>query len=124
MTGFLLYLRNAADMISALLIADEVITSLLRKCGYLASQGAKPDLKGLAKWTGGGMSFRATGGRIRKGTTRILLDAGIYPLQHANRLQDIIEIDNSDGPTRIYIENYTKIVLPIPKHSLLGVGAF
>lgn len=61
---FLKYLREVADIHSALLIADEVMTSRLAFGGICMERtGIRPDLMTLGKWIGGGMSFGAFGGR-------------------------------------------------------------
>jgi glutamate-1-semialdehyde 2,1-aminomutase len=60
---FLNYLREVADTHSAILIADEVMTSRLAPRGMCAKWGIRPDLMTLGKWIGGGMSFGAFGGK-------------------------------------------------------------
>ncbi|OAX79574.1 hypothetical protein ACJ72_06106 [Emergomyces africanus] len=58
------FLRQVADEHSALLIADEVMTSRLGPAGLCVGfLGIEPDIMTLGKWVGGGMSFGAFGGR-------------------------------------------------------------
>ncbi|EGC41092.1 glutamate-1-semialdehyde 2,1-aminomutase [Histoplasma capsulatum var. duboisii H88] len=61
---FARFLRQVADEHSALLIADEVMTSRLAPAGLCVGLfGITPDIMTLGKWVGGGMSFGAFGGR-------------------------------------------------------------
>ncbi|KKZ58440.1 hypothetical protein EMCG_00930 [[Emmonsia] crescens] len=61
---FARFLRQVADDHSALLIADEVMTSRLGPAGLCVGfLDVKPDIMTLGKWVGGGMSFGAFGGR-------------------------------------------------------------
>ncbi|PGH17294.1 hypothetical protein AJ79_01177 [Helicocarpus griseus UAMH5409] len=58
------FLRQVSDEHSAVLIADEVMTSRLGPAGLCVDYlGIKPDIMTLGKWVGGGMSFGAFGGR-------------------------------------------------------------
>ncbi|OJD17784.1 hypothetical protein AJ78_02136 [Emergomyces pasteurianus Ep9510] len=58
------FLRQVADEHSALLIADEAMTSRLGPAGLCGGYlGIKPDIMTLGKWVGGGMSFGGFGGR-------------------------------------------------------------
>jgi len=61
--GFLAFLRRRADETGALLVFDEVMTSRMSGGGMQALLGITPDLMTLGKYTGGGMTFGAFGGR-------------------------------------------------------------
>jgi len=61
--AFLAYLRERADETGALLIFDEVMTSRMAGGGMQELLGITPDLTTLGKYTGGGMTFGAFGGR-------------------------------------------------------------
>jgi glutamate-1-semialdehyde 2,1-aminomutase len=61
--AFLAYLRRRADETGALLIFDEVMTSRMSGGGMQELLGITPDLTTLGKYTGGGMTFGAFGGR-------------------------------------------------------------
>jgi glutamate-1-semialdehyde 2,1-aminomutase len=61
--AFLAYLRARADETGALLIFDEVMTSRMSGGGMQELLGITPDLTTLGKYTGGGMTFGAFGGR-------------------------------------------------------------
>lgn len=60
---FLAMLRRRADETGALLVFDEVMTSRMSGGGMQELLGITPDLMTLGKYTGGGMSFGAFGGR-------------------------------------------------------------
>jgi glutamate-1-semialdehyde 2,1-aminomutase len=60
---FLALLRRRADETGALLVFDEVMTSRMSGGGMQELLGITPDLTTLGKYTGGGMSFGAFGGR-------------------------------------------------------------
>ncbi|KAL7787181.1 putative acetylornithine aminotransferase [Trichoderma ceciliae] len=60
---FLSYLRDIADRLGAIFIADEVMTSRLGPHGFLATTGLRADLMTLGKYVAGGMTFGAFGGR-------------------------------------------------------------
>ena len=60
---FLVFLREAANTIGAVLIFDEVVTSRLDFHGLQAVAGVTPDMTTLGKYLGGGLSFGAFGGR-------------------------------------------------------------
>ncbi|HEV7651008.1 MAG TPA: aminotransferase class III-fold pyridoxal phosphate-dependent enzyme [Actinophytocola sp.] len=61
--SFLAHLRHQADETGALLIFDEVMTSRMSAGGMQELLGITPDLTTLGKYTGGGMTFGAFGGR-------------------------------------------------------------
>lgn len=61
---FLELLRRRADETGALLVFDEVMTSRMAGGGMQELLGITPDLTTLGKYTGGGMSFGAFGGRV------------------------------------------------------------
>ncbi|MFC4852561.1 aspartate aminotransferase family protein [Actinophytocola glycyrrhizae] len=61
--AFLAYLRARADETGALLVFDEVMTSRMAGGGMQELLGITPDLTTLGKYTGGGMTFGAFGGR-------------------------------------------------------------
>ena len=61
--AFLACLRDRADETGALLVFDEVMTSRMSGGGMQELLGITPDLTTLGKYTGGGMSFGAFGGR-------------------------------------------------------------
>ncbi|MGB3442113.1 MAG: aminotransferase class III-fold pyridoxal phosphate-dependent enzyme [Actinophytocola sp.] len=61
--AFLAYLRERADETGALLIFDEVMTSRMSAGGMQELLGITPDMTTLGKYTGGGMTFGAFGGR-------------------------------------------------------------
>ncbi|HEV2784520.1 MAG TPA: aminotransferase class III-fold pyridoxal phosphate-dependent enzyme [Actinophytocola sp.] len=61
--AFLAFLRRRADETGALLVFDEVMTSRMSRGGMQALLGITPDLMTLGKYTGGGMTFGAFGGR-------------------------------------------------------------
>jgi glutamate-1-semialdehyde 2,1-aminomutase len=61
--AFLVHLRRQADEIGALLVFDEVMTSRMAGGGMQELLGIAPDLMTLGKYTGGGMTFGAFGGR-------------------------------------------------------------
>jgi glutamate-1-semialdehyde 2,1-aminomutase len=61
--SFLAHLRHQADETGALLIFDEVMTSRMSAGGMQQLLGITPDLTTLGKYTGGGMTFGAFGGR-------------------------------------------------------------
>jgi glutamate-1-semialdehyde 2,1-aminomutase len=60
---FLAFLREAASDTGALLVFDEVMTSRMAGGGMQELLGITPDLMTLGKYTGGGMTFGAFGGR-------------------------------------------------------------
>lgn len=60
---FLLFLREAANILGAVLIFDEVVTSRLDYHGVQGKFEIKPDMTTLGKYIGGGMPFGAFGGR-------------------------------------------------------------
>lgn len=60
---FLSLLRHGADETGALLVFDEVMTSRTTGGGMQELLGITPDLMTLGKYTGGGMTFGAFGGR-------------------------------------------------------------
>ena len=60
---FLAFLRRAATETGAVLVFDEVMTSRMAGGGMQQLLGITPDLTTLGKYTGGGMSFGAFGGR-------------------------------------------------------------
>lgn len=60
---FLGFLRHAASETGALLVFDEVMTSRMAGGGMQELLGVTPDLMTLGKYTGGGMTFGAFGGR-------------------------------------------------------------
>lgn len=61
--AFLSYLRRRADETGAILVFDEVMTSRMSGGGLQQLLGITPDLMTLGKYTGGGMTFGAFGGR-------------------------------------------------------------
>jgi glutamate-1-semialdehyde 2,1-aminomutase len=61
--AFLAALRRHADETGALLVFDEVMTSRMAGGGMQELLGITPDLTTLGKYTGGGMTFGAFGGR-------------------------------------------------------------
>jgi glutamate-1-semialdehyde 2,1-aminomutase len=61
--SFLVMLRRTTEVIGALLIFDEVMTSRLHYGGLQSVTGVIPDLMTLGKYIGGGASFGAFGGR-------------------------------------------------------------
>jgi glutamate-1-semialdehyde 2,1-aminomutase len=61
--AFLAALRRGADETGALLVFDEVMTSRMAGGGMQELLGITPDLTTLGKYTGGGMTFGAFGGR-------------------------------------------------------------
>jgi len=61
--AFLAHLRRLADETGALLVFDEVMTSRMAGGGLQELLGITPDLMTLGKYTGGGMTFGAFGGR-------------------------------------------------------------
>jgi glutamate-1-semialdehyde 2,1-aminomutase len=61
--AFLAYLRRGADETGALLVFDEVMTSRMAGGGMQELLGITPDMTTLGKYTGGGMTFGAFGGR-------------------------------------------------------------
>jgi glutamate-1-semialdehyde 2,1-aminomutase len=61
--AFLASLRRRADETGALLVFDEVMTSRMSGGGMQELLGITPDLTTLGKYTGGGMTFGAFGGR-------------------------------------------------------------
>ncbi|GAB1510727.1 aspartate aminotransferase family protein [Actinophytocola sp. KF-1] len=61
--AFLAFLRRRADETGALLVFDEVMTSRMSGGGMQELLGITPDLTTLGKYTGGGMTFGAFGGR-------------------------------------------------------------
>ncbi len=61
--AFLALLRRRADETGALLVFDEVMTSRMAGGGMQELLGITPDLTTLGKYTGGGMTFGAFGGR-------------------------------------------------------------
>lgn len=60
---FLQFLRDAASVLGAVLIFDEVVTSRLSYNGMQGLYNIKPDLATLGKYVGGGFSFGCFGGR-------------------------------------------------------------
>ncbi|KAL3458326.1 putative acetylornithine aminotransferase [Aspergillus heterothallicus] len=60
---FLIFLREAASTLGAILIFDEVVTSRLDFHGLQGVVGVTPDMTTLGKYLGGGLSFGAFGGR-------------------------------------------------------------
>ncbi|KAE8358637.1 putative acetylornithine aminotransferase [Aspergillus caelatus] len=60
---FLLFLREAANTLGAVLIFDEVVTSRLDFHGLQGVVGVTPDMTTLGKYLGGGLSFGAFGGK-------------------------------------------------------------
>lgn len=60
---FLAFLRKTASETGALLVFDEVMTSRMAGGGMQELLGITPDLMTLGKYTGGGMTFGAFGGR-------------------------------------------------------------
>jgi glutamate-1-semialdehyde 2,1-aminomutase len=60
---FLSFLRKAADVIGAVLILDEVVTSRLHINGLQGFHKIMPDMTTLGKYIGGGLPFGAFGGR-------------------------------------------------------------
>jgi glutamate-1-semialdehyde 2,1-aminomutase len=60
---FLEFLRHKASETGAVLIFDEVMTSRMAGGGMQELFGVTPDLTTLGKYTGGGMTFGAFGGR-------------------------------------------------------------
>ncbi|KAF2012917.1 putative glutamate-1-semialdehyde 2,1-aminomutase [Aaosphaeria arxii CBS 175.79] len=60
---FLQFLRDAADVLGAVLIFDEVVTSRLDYHGLQGYFGIKPDMTTLGKYIGGGFSFGCFGGK-------------------------------------------------------------
>jgi glutamate-1-semialdehyde 2,1-aminomutase len=61
--AFLALLRRRADETGALLVFDEVMTSRMTGGGMQELLGITPDMTTLGKYTGGGMTFGAFGGR-------------------------------------------------------------
>jgi glutamate-1-semialdehyde 2,1-aminomutase len=61
--AFLALLRRRADETGALLVFDEVMTSRMAGGGMQELLGITPDMTTLGKYTGGGMTFGAFGGR-------------------------------------------------------------
>jgi glutamate-1-semialdehyde 2,1-aminomutase len=61
--AFLALLRRRTDETGALLVFDEVMTSRMAAGGMQELLGITPDMTTLGKYTGGGMSFGAFGGR-------------------------------------------------------------
>ncbi|KAL4885748.1 putative acetylornithine aminotransferase [Aspergillus karnatakaensis] len=59
---FLLFLREAATRVGAVLIFDEVVTSRLHYSGVQGALGVHPDMTTLGKYLGGGLPFGAFGG--------------------------------------------------------------
>jgi glutamate-1-semialdehyde 2,1-aminomutase len=60
---FLAFLRRRATETGAVLVFDEVMTSRMAGGGMQELLGVTPDMTTLGKYTGGGMSFGAFGGR-------------------------------------------------------------
>ena len=60
---FLHALREATSALDVLLVFDEVMTSRLSTGGLQQELGITPDLTTLGKYIGGGLAFRAFGGR-------------------------------------------------------------
>ncbi|KAL2814185.1 putative acetylornithine aminotransferase [Aspergillus granulosus] len=60
---FLVFLREAANTLGAVLIFDEVVTSRLDFHGLQGVVGVTPDMTTLGKYLGGGLSFGAFGGK-------------------------------------------------------------
>jgi glutamate-1-semialdehyde 2,1-aminomutase len=60
---FLLFLRESATRVGAVLIFDEVMTSRLAFGGLQAHFGVYPDMTTVGKYLGGGFSFGAFGGK-------------------------------------------------------------
>jgi glutamate-1-semialdehyde 2,1-aminomutase len=63
--AFLKMLREETHAAGAILIFDEVMTSRLSPSGLHGKHGVIPDLVGLGKYLGGGLSFGAFGGARR-----------------------------------------------------------
>ncbi|KAF4973085.1 hypothetical protein FSARC_516 [Fusarium sarcochroum] len=61
---FLLFLREAATALGAVLIFDEIVTSRLDYHGIQGVFGIQPDMTTLGKYIGGGMPFGAFGGKL------------------------------------------------------------
>lgn len=62
---FLLFLRQAADDVGAVLIFDEVVTSRLNYHGLQGAWGITPDMTTVGKYLGGGFPFGAFGGSAK-----------------------------------------------------------
>lgn len=62
---FLLFLRQAADDLGAILIFDEVITSRLDYHGLQGAWNITPDMTTAGKYLGGGFPFGAFGGSAK-----------------------------------------------------------
>ncbi|KAK6503253.1 hypothetical protein TWF481_008282 [Arthrobotrys musiformis] len=60
---FLVFLREAADSLGAVLIFDECVTSRLHFNGMQGSMGIVPDMTVVGKYMGGGFPFGAFGGK-------------------------------------------------------------
>ncbi|KAF7535074.1 hypothetical protein G7054_g5704 [Neopestalotiopsis clavispora] len=60
---FLQFLRQAADMLQAVLIFDEVVTSRFHFHGLQGHYQITPDMTTLGKYMGGGFSFGCFGGK-------------------------------------------------------------
>ncbi|KAM5358084.1 hypothetical protein ACJZ2D_015621 [Fusarium nematophilum] len=61
--GFLEFLRESANVLGAVLIFDEVVTSRLDYHGIQGATGVFPDMTTLGKYIGGGLPFGAFGGK-------------------------------------------------------------
>ena len=62
---FLLFLRQAADELGAVLIFDEVVTSRLHYHGLQGALDITPDMTTVGKYLGGGFPFGAFGGSAK-----------------------------------------------------------
>lgn len=62
---FLLFLRQAAEELEAVLIFDEVVTSRLHYHGLQGGWGITPDMTTVGKYLGGGFPFGAFGGSAK-----------------------------------------------------------
>ena len=64
--------------------------------------------------------FNARGDRMKAGLTKLLLETGLYPQEHAEHLQDIREIDSFEGETRLYTGDDQ--LIPLPRVLISGRG--
>lgn len=62
---FLSFLRQTANVLGAVLVFDEVVTSRLDYHGMQGQLGISPDMTTLGKYIGGGLPFGAFGGSLK-----------------------------------------------------------
>ena len=65
--------------------------------------------------------LNARGDRMRAEITRVFFEMGIYAQEHANHLEDVIEVDSFEGNTRLYKGNDE--IIPLPKVFISGCGS-